>query len=90
MTAKKDPATRNRFRSVIEIARIEVVRQCVVSWKGIIRLDADAYRILRDRGLSRCDVDRALDAMAARGEAVVESTAGGVRVRLVGARKEGE
>ena len=68
--------------SALADARLKAVRD--YTGAAGLTLDEDTYKALRRRGLSRRDVDRAVDALVAAGEAIVETTeTSRVRVRLV-------
>jgi hypothetical protein len=84
----KETQPKMKRRCPLETARIEVLR-ARIGWRRLY-LNADEYRLLRDKGLSKSDVDHAVDAMVESGDAVIESTHAGVLVRLVGVHEGGE
>jgi hypothetical protein len=68
-------------RSALDTARVEALRTRLAR-RGSLSLTEETYRDLRWDGLSRRDVDRALEAMVAAREAIIEANTGKVRVRL--------
>lgn len=71
-----------RRTSPTRAAKMEALAQ----WVGELptrRLDANAYKLLAERGLSRSDVDRAVDDLVEDGRAGVSGSGGVVVVELM-------
>ena len=63
--------------------RLSSALRCRIEDEGGLRLDAETYHMLQDAtGLTRRDINRAIDALAAAGKITVGGEYGTVRVRL--------
>lgn len=65
-------------------AKMEALARCIARRDGTMRLTADAYKVLADRGgLSRSDVARAVDDLFECGRAGVDGSDGSIVVELM-------
>lgn len=77
----------SRRRSTIKLARARALAEIATwpRWRATgLRLDGDAYSVLRGHGLSQQDVTSAVDLLCDEGLATVDVERGTIVIRLTG------